>query len=190
MTISSALSSCWGPGSALYGPNSANGVMHIITRSPLDQRSTNVNVGLGERSVRRFSARRAGKIGGTSVINSPFSPFRAPTGSMWTLWRPEIATMIYRGRQYGYRIDYRPNDDLMAVVSGRYNQASNIEMTGLGQDRPMAGLAVIIRHASCTPDFFFQAFQNWTDAGDTFLLRSRAHSGDKSTLTVLQLQHS
>ena len=52
-----------GPGSALYGPNSANGVMHIITRSPLDQQGTNVNVGLGERSVRRFSARHAGKIG-------------------------------------------------------------------------------------------------------------------------------
>ncbi|MGB1719336.1 MAG: TonB-dependent receptor domain-containing protein, partial [Candidatus Latescibacterota bacterium] len=39
-------------------------------------------------------------------------------------------------------------------------------------------------------DFFFQAFQNWTDAGDTFLLRSGDPIRDKSTLTVLQLQHS
>ena len=49
-----------GPGSALYGPNSANGVMHIITRSPFTSGGTNVNVGLGERSVRKVGMRHAG----------------------------------------------------------------------------------------------------------------------------------
>ena len=31
-----------GPGSALYGPNSADGVMHVITRSPLASQGTSV----------------------------------------------------------------------------------------------------------------------------------------------------
>lgn len=40
-----------GPGSALYGPNTANGVVHIITKSPLDDQGTSVTIGGGERSV-------------------------------------------------------------------------------------------------------------------------------------------
>ncbi|HEX8393056.1 MAG TPA: TonB-dependent receptor [Longimicrobium sp.] len=36
-----------GPGAALYGPNTANGILHIITRSPLDDQSTSVSVGGG-----------------------------------------------------------------------------------------------------------------------------------------------
>ncbi|HCK21884.1 MAG TPA: hypothetical protein DHW15_06915, partial [Bacteroidetes bacterium] len=42
-----------GPASALYGPNCANGVLHLITKSPLDQEkkySTTVSVGAGFRS--------------------------------------------------------------------------------------------------------------------------------------------
>ncbi|MDP2958370.1 MAG: TonB-dependent receptor [Longimicrobiales bacterium] len=40
-----------GPGSALYGPNTANGVLHILTKSPLDAQGTIVSVAGGERSV-------------------------------------------------------------------------------------------------------------------------------------------
>lgn len=39
-----------GPASALYGPNSANGVIHFVTKSPLDHQSTSVNYGFGFRS--------------------------------------------------------------------------------------------------------------------------------------------
>lgn len=43
-----------GPASAMYGPNSANGVVHYITRSPLDiekNAETNINLTLGERDI-------------------------------------------------------------------------------------------------------------------------------------------
>ena len=40
-----------GPGSALYGPNTADGVLHFITRSPLESSQTTVSVAGGERSV-------------------------------------------------------------------------------------------------------------------------------------------
>ena len=147
-----------GPGSALYGPNSANGVMHIITRSPLDQQGTNVNVGLGERSVRRFSARHAGKIGEDLGYKLSLQSF---SGTDWEYVDP----LETQDRDYGLsrtsselRIDYRPNDDLTAVVSGGYNQASNIEMTGSVPDWPMAGLAVITKRASLQR-LLFQAFK-------------------------------
>ena len=41
-----------GPGSALYGPNTANGVLHILTKSPLDPSSQGTTLSLsgGERS--------------------------------------------------------------------------------------------------------------------------------------------
>jgi outer membrane receptor for ferrienterochelin and colicins len=43
-----------GPASAMYGPNSANGVIHYITRSPLDIEKdveTNINFTAGERDI-------------------------------------------------------------------------------------------------------------------------------------------
>jgi len=40
-----------GPGAALYGPNTANGVLHVITKSPLESQGTTATLGVGERSV-------------------------------------------------------------------------------------------------------------------------------------------
>jgi outer membrane receptor for ferrienterochelin and colicins len=42
-----------GPGSALYGPNTANGVVHVLTKSPLDAPGTTVTLGSGYRTVGR-----------------------------------------------------------------------------------------------------------------------------------------
>lgn len=43
----------FGPGSALYGPNSASGVLHIITKSPFGSEGTEVSVAGGVRSNER-----------------------------------------------------------------------------------------------------------------------------------------
>ena len=48
-----------GPGSALYGPNTANGVLHIITKSPLDEQTTSVSLAAGERSLLHGTFRTA-----------------------------------------------------------------------------------------------------------------------------------
>jgi iron complex outermembrane receptor protein len=48
-----------GPGSALYGPNTANGVVHVLTKSPLDSEGTTVTLGGGERSLFQGSFRSA-----------------------------------------------------------------------------------------------------------------------------------
>ncbi|MGQ0649407.1 MAG: TonB-dependent receptor domain-containing protein [Gemmatimonadaceae bacterium] len=49
-----------GPASALYGPNSANGVLHIITKSPFSSQGTTLTIDGGERSMLRGSLRTAG----------------------------------------------------------------------------------------------------------------------------------
>jgi outer membrane receptor for ferrienterochelin and colicins len=49
-----------GPASALYGPNSANGVLHVITKSPFSSQGTTVTIDGGERSLLRGSFRTAG----------------------------------------------------------------------------------------------------------------------------------
>ena len=48
-----------GPSSALYGPNTANGIVHFITKSPLESQGTTVTLGGGERSTLQSSLRSA-----------------------------------------------------------------------------------------------------------------------------------
>jgi len=48
-----------GPGSALYGPNTANGVVHILTKSPIDSEGTSITLGGGEQSVFQGAFRSA-----------------------------------------------------------------------------------------------------------------------------------
>jgi len=52
-----------GPGSALYGPNTANGVLHILTRSPLSQQGTTATFTAGERSLLNPTFRTAHLFG-------------------------------------------------------------------------------------------------------------------------------
>ncbi|HSJ06356.1 MAG TPA: TonB-dependent receptor [Longimicrobiales bacterium] len=61
-----------GPGSALYGPNTANGVLHILTKSPLEESNTVVSLAGGEqdlwhgnfRTSQRLSDRFGFKVSG------------------------------------------------------------------------------------------------------------------------------
>ena len=199
----------FGPGSALYGPNSANSVMHIITRSPLDYQGTNLNFGMGERNVRRLSIRHAGKFSdkfGYKISGQVYS------GTDWKYVDPvesrarinalssgEVDPRSVRigARDYDQsrvasevRIDYRPTDDFSAVISGGYNSASTIEMTTLGAGLSDGWVSGYYQARLAYKDLFIQAYKNWTDAGDSFFLREGGTLIDKSDLTVLQLQHA
>jgi outer membrane receptor for ferrienterochelin and colicins len=73
-----------GPGSALYGPNAANGVVHLITKSPFDSEGTVVNFGAGERETIFGSLRLARvRTGHRSSEESPCSGRKnSPSGSL------------------------------------------------------------------------------------------------------------
>lgn len=51
-----------GPGAALYGPNTSNGVLHIVTKSPIDAPGSSFSVAGGERSLFQGQFRVARRV--------------------------------------------------------------------------------------------------------------------------------
>ena len=188
-----------GPGAALYGPNSANGVMHIITHSPFTSAGTNVNVGLGERSVRKAGMRHAGTAGDRLGYKVSAQYY---TGMDWEYEDPEevrarAANPDIPPRNFDIerqsaeaRLDYRASDDLTAILSAGYNKGDQIELTGLGAGQAQDWAYNYVQLRLLYKNWFAQVFQNGSDAGDTFTLRDGNPIVDKSKLTAFQLQHS
>ncbi len=188
-----------GPGSALYGPNSASGVMHIITRSPFNSAGTNVNLGLGERSVRKVGMRHAGAAGDRLGYKVSAQYY---TGMDWEYEDPEegrarAANPDIQPRSFDIerqsaeaRLDYKASDDLTAILAAGYNKADQIELTGLGAGQAQDWAYNYVQLRLLYKNWFAQVFQNGSNAGDTFLLRDGNPIVDNSKLTAFQLQHS
>ena len=188
-----------GPGSALYGPNSADGVMHIITHSPFTSQGTSLQVGMGERSLLKGSLRHSGVAGdrlGYKVSSQVY------TGTDWEYHDPdeeearkndpsiEERSSDVERRSAELRFDYRASDDLTAILAAGYNQGNQIELTGVGAGQARDWTYNYAQLRLLYQDWFFQAFRNWSDAGDTFLLRTGEPIVDRSSLTVFQAQHT
>ena len=180
-----------GPGAALYGPNSANGVMHILTRSPFTSQGTTISIGGGERSMLMGSLRHAGVINETLGYKLSASGFR---GNDWEEGRsaedlagkPEFNTYRAGGE---FRLDYRPNDDLTTILASGFTQFTGIELTALGAGQAKNWTYGYLQGRFIYKDLFAQAFWNRSDAADTFLLRTGDDIKDKSDLYVGQIQH-
>ncbi len=182
-----------GPGSALYGPNSANGVMHILTRSPFTSQGTTVSIGGGERSVMLGSLRHAGVVNETLGYKLSINGFR---GNDWEEGRSkedlegpgEPIFDTYRAGGEA-RVDYKPNDDLMAILASGFTQTTGTELTGLGAGQAKNWTYGYGQGRFIYKDLFAQAFWNTSDAGDTYTLRDGLPVVDKSSLYVGQIQH-
>ncbi|MEJ2540974.1 MAG: TonB-dependent receptor [Gemmatimonadota bacterium] len=204
-----------GPAAALYGPNSASGVMHIITASPIDRTGTKVRLSGGERSVFMGQFRTAFNFGpqGEETFGFKVSG-QYMRGNEWECWSPSIPaedqTICDRAeftlnqenpelpdRNYDLerwsgeaRFDWRPSDDTELIVTGGLNNlGSSIEMTGVGSGQANDWRYGFGQARFRTGRFFAQAFINQSDAGETILLRSGEPIVDKSRLMVAQLQH-
>ena len=165
-----------GPGSALYGPNSADGVMHLITRSPFSSQGTTVNVGMGERSLRHTSVRHAGLLNdrlGYKISGKYY------TGTEWDYTDPEeVKAQSLRQAEIDAGGDLPPLETRDPETSNQ-----SIELR-LDWQYNYAQLRLLYR------DWFFQTFRNWSDAGDTFMLRTVVPVVDRSYLDVFQAQHT
>ncbi len=179
-----------GPGSALYGPNSANGVMHIVTRSPIGSEGNAFSLYGGERSLRKATFRHASsvddKIG--FKVSGEYSKARE-----WVYDDP--AEVIPRDndneRLLGeIRIDLRPTDDLSIIGSAGYSRIKAIQMTGQGAAQAVDWSTRFFQARSQYKGWFAQIFLNMNNAGDTKLLRTNEPIVDTSRLTVMQLQHN
>ena len=182
-----------GPGAALYGPNSANGVMHIITRSPFTSQGTTISIGGGERSILVGSLRHAGVVNETIGYKFSGNYFR---GNDWEEGRSKedvegAGGLIFDTYKASgeFRVDYSPSSDTTAILASGFTQATGIELTGIGAGQAQNWTYGYLQGRFIYKDLFAQAFWNRSNAGETYVVRSGDPTIDNSDLYVGQIQH-
>jgi outer membrane receptor for ferrienterochelin and colicins len=203
-----------GPASALYGPNSANGVLHVITKSPFTSQGTTVSVDGGERSVLRAGIRHAGllgekvgfKLSGEVMRGNDWEYVDPAEPNTFSQFAPEGRRGQPNVRDYNLerftgeaRVDIRPRDGMELVSTlGHTNVGSGIELTGANGAAQIKNWTYTnIQQRFRWNRLFAQAFINLSDAGNdsgtssegTYLLRSGQPIADKSRVAAFQLQH-
>jgi outer membrane receptor for ferrienterochelin and colicins len=216
-----------GPGAALYGPNTANGIVHFLTRSPMTSPGNTFSIAMGERDVMQGEFRTAHrlsdqfgiKLSGNFLTGTEWgytdpvevaeaAKFAGPQGAFFRdeLRRitgitddAEIERRIARIgerdtdlRRFGgeMRLEWHPTDAArMTLAAGRAELGRSVEMTGLGAGQALGWSNSFVQARGELGSVFAQAYVNFSDAGDTYLLRNGAPIRDKSRLWVGQLQH-
>ncbi len=190
-----------GPGAALYGPNASNGVMHIITPSPIDRPGSAVSIAGGERSLVHGQLRSAHRLSDNFGFKISGQYQR---GNDWEYVDPvEIFPRDYANERYSVdaRMDFRFADDGNLVLNGGTSSlVSALEMTGIGAAQAK-GWGYNYGQARLSKGrFFAQGFYNQTNSGqdvptcrgpacNTFLLRSGDPVVDQSNTIALQFQY-
>lgn len=191
-----------GPGSALYGPNAAAGVMHIITASPIDRPGTSVSLAAGERSIFTGQFRTAVapserfgfKLSGQYMRGNDFE-YQDPVevaASMASGADPKVAARDFFYERYAFdaRADIRGAGGGAFVLNGGMAQMkSAIALTGIGAAQGKNWVYPYVQGRFSKDRFFAQAFYNTSDAGDTYLLRTGQDIVDKSYVMSAQVQH-
>ena len=184
-----------GPGSALYGPNSANGVMHIITRSPFGSEGNTISISGGERSVRKLSLRHASSL--NNKIGIKVSGGYVATHDWEYVDSLEVEARGFNPRDYStertngeFRLDFRPTDELTLIGSVGYSKMSGLQQTDLGAGQAKDWTYNFYQGRLLYRGWFAQIFYNTSNAGDTELITAGDPIVDNSHLMVLQLQHN
>ena len=191
-----------GPGSALYGPNAALGVMNIISLSPFESKGTTVFMTGGVRSstdiigdngtyYSHVGFRHAGTAGerfGYKVS--------AQYQNAWDWAFDDTEEIVPRDnlmRRYtaDARIDYLIGDDATLSLSGGVASSINVvEMTDIGAAQGRNWILYNTNLRLTWKDLFAQVFFNGNNSGETFNLRTGADLVDRSTLLGVRLQHA
>ena len=188
-----------GPGAALYGPNAANGVMHLITPSPIDRQGTSVSLAGGERSYFHGQFRTA--VAASESFGLKISGQYA-RGTDWPYEDPfEVAARDNAAERYSVdaRMDFRfAGDGDLVLNGGSSTLVSGVEMTGIGAFQVKNWGYNYLQSRFSKGRLFAQAFLNMTDSGSdgntapregTFGLRTGANVVDQSRTMALQFQY-
>jgi outer membrane receptor for ferrienterochelin and colicins len=221
-----------GPGAALYGPNTANGIVHFMTRSPIRSPGTTFSMALGERDVlqgefrsaHRINQQLGVKVSGSFLTGTEWDyvdPVEQSERARWaglqgaarnaakaefrrTIIGPDtldadverrisrIGNRDSQIRRYSgeVRVDWQPTDAARLVFSaGRGELDRSVEMTGLGAGQAIGWNNNFVQLRGEVGSLFAQGYVNFSDAGETYLLRNGAPIRDRSRLWVGQLQH-
>ncbi|MEP6832872.1 MAG: TonB-dependent receptor [Gemmatimonas sp.] len=204
-----------GPASALYGPNSGNGVLHVITKSPFTSQGTTASLDGGERSVIRAGLRHAGVAGTKFGYKLSGEYMRGKDWEYTDLAErttfPTTGVPAARAGQANIRdfdlermsgearVDIRPgaNSELISTV-GMTKLGKGIELTGANGSVAAKNWTYLnLQQRARYKRLFGQVFLNNSNAGNdtltstdgTYLLRSGADIVDKSRVFGAQLQH-
>lgn len=179
-----------GPGAALYGPNSANGVMHIITRSPFDTPGVTASFTGGERSLLHGSVRYATVLDGVGVklsgqyLRANDWPYVDPNE---VLARDPTVRRASGEAQIAWRAATRTS---MVGTVGVNLALRNVELTPLGAAQVDDWRYVYVQSRITSGTLFAQVYLNASDAGDTRLLRTGDAIKDRSLMAVAQVQNA
>lgn len=200
-----------GPGSALYGPNASNGVMHMITRSPFASGGTWLSAAAGERGVFHGMARHAGTIGDrlgykisgqymrgddwgytdTAEQNARQEFLAANPGADPDTLKIGMRDSAMERVGGEARLDWLVTDNATLILSTGFTQAiNNTDATGVGAAQARNWSYWYHQARFRWRDLFVQAFLNRSDAGETYLLRTGQPIIDRSTVLVTQAQHA
>jgi outer membrane receptor for ferrienterochelin and colicins len=193
-----------GPGSALYGPNTSGGVLHILTRSPLDQQGTSMSVAGGNRSIFQGSFRTSQLI--TSNLGVKISG-QYMQGKEWPFTDPvefvaraqalafdpntKIGLRDYDTKRWSTegRADWRVTPTTTAVLQAGYTLSANgVELTGIGAGQTVNWSYSYLQARVSHNRFFAQAYVNGSNSGQTYLIRNGLNIIDDSKAVVAQIQ--
>lgn len=88
------------------------------------------------------------------------------------------------------RFDYQIAEDFRIVLSGGYNVANNIDLTGLGSGQARDWSVYYAQARMTKGGLFAQAYINGTNSGDTYIIPTGNAIIDKSQLVVSQVQYN
>jgi iron complex outermembrane receptor protein len=178
-----------GPGSALYGPNSSNGVMHVISRSPFDAPGGTITLSGGERGVAHGQLRYAAALSERFALKVSGQYLR---GRDWPLSDPQDAPLDTTIERVSgeVRLDWRPTGGTSLTGTVGVNQAiSSTELTPLGGAQVVDWRYSYAQLRLRSGRLFGQVYLNASNSGETLLLRADSTIVDKSQMLVAQLQH-
>jgi len=191
-----------GPGAALYGPNATDGVMHILTRSPIDDPGTSVTLSGGERDTFQGAFR-------TAFAPSPQLGFKLSgqwfRGDGWP-WidpaeeaaraqnpdNPLIGARGFLAERWSAdaRLDVRPDEGTEWVTSAGFNRTvDNVELSGAGRSHELDYDYSYVQTRVRRGGLFAQAFANFSDAGNSHFFRTGERVVDRSRIYAAQVQH-
>jgi iron complex outermembrane receptor protein len=206
-----------GPGAALYGPNASSGVLHIITKSPFNSAGTTLSVEGGARAgspsaasdngagIFRASFRHASvlspkvgfKVSGEWLKGRDWK-FRDPAEPATLPNQPGVPCNTTFGcRDFDLekwsgevRLDVKPDENTEWITSyGRTQAGRLIETTGIGAAQAKDWRYQHVQSRFRYRDLFVQGFVNFSNAGESFLLRDGNPIIDESRVWVGQAQH-
>ena len=198
-----------GPGAALYGPNASNGVMHLITSSPLDRQGSSISLAGGERSLFHGQFRTAHAPGENFGFKVSGQYMR---GNDWEYDDPAEAEARAAGcaicvrdnlaQRYSAdaRLDFRfAGDGDLVLNAGTSTLVSGVDMTGIGAFQVKNWGYNYLQSRFSKGRLFTQAFVNLTNSGSdvgattpgegTFGLRTGDPVVDQSRTMAFQFQY-